>query len=247
MIALLSKDELHHLKQRLLDEKHELEAKSHNDEQKVSFPYDSVGDLSAYDNHPGDQGTELFERGKDIALNSLEHEHLLDINEALQAITDGSYGQCKVCKTPIPKERLEALPSAVTCTEHSKEQTVSQHRPIEEDLLSPPSGQFENEESAAYDGEDAYQDVERYGNSDTPSDMEFPPLTYDDVYTQSEDEDYVEDYEGFAAADIEGKASKVYPNKAHEAYEEALDEEGVMTVFGDLKPYEEEPYTEENH
>lgn len=64
MIALLSKDELHHLKQRLLDEKKELEAKSHDDEQKVSFPYDSIGELSAYDNHPGDQGTELFERGK---------------------------------------------------------------------------------------------------------------------------------------------------------------------------------------
>ena len=30
-------------------------------------------------------------------------------------------------------------------------------------------------------------------------------------------------------------------------FEEALDEEGVMTVFGDLKPYEEEPYTKKNH
>lgn len=62
---------------------------------------------------------------------------MLDINEALQAIADGSYGLCKVCKAPIPKERLEALPTAVTCTEHSKEQTVSQNRPIEEDLVSP--------------------------------------------------------------------------------------------------------------
>ncbi|BBP91783.1 hypothetical protein BsIDN1_54010 [Bacillus safensis] len=41
-----------------------LKPKSHDDEQKVSFPYDSIGELSAYDNHPGDQGTELFERGK---------------------------------------------------------------------------------------------------------------------------------------------------------------------------------------
>ncbi|MFS0654448.1 TraR/DksA C4-type zinc finger protein [Bacillus sp. 179-C3.3 HS] len=243
---MLSKDELHQLKQRLLNEKQELEAKSHDDEQKVSFPYDSVGDLSAYDNHPGDQGTELFERGKDIALNQLTHEHVSDINEALQAIEDGTYGFCKVCKAPIPKERLEALPTAVTCMAHSKEQTVSQSRPIEEDILNPPSGKFENEDQAAYDGEDAYQDVERYGNSDTPSDMEYPPLTYDDVYTQSDDEKDVEAYEGFAAADITGKASKIYPNKAHEEYEDALDEDGVMAVFGDLKPYEKEPYTKEN-
>lgn len=32
-------------------------------------PYDSVGELSSYDNHPADTGTELFEREKDIALN----------------------------------------------------------------------------------------------------------------------------------------------------------------------------------
>ncbi|MGE6628750.1 TraR/DksA C4-type zinc finger protein [Bacillus sp. NPDC077027] len=245
---MISKEEIDHLKQRLLKEKQEIETKNQHgehDEHKKSFPYDSFGELSAYDNHPGDQGTELFERGKDIALEDLEREHKSDIDEALTAIDQGIYGICKVCGLPIDEERLKALPTAITCTEHSKEQSVSQTRPIEEKWLSPPSGQFESEESAAYDGEDAYQDLERYGNSETPSDMEFPPLTYDDVYTQSEDEDYVEDYEGFAASDLYGKEMQVFPTKAHEAYEDALDEEGIMTVFGDLKPYEKDPYIEE--
>ena len=30
---------------------------------------EAVGELSMYDNHPGDMGTELFEREKDMALN----------------------------------------------------------------------------------------------------------------------------------------------------------------------------------
>ncbi|MDI4707131.1 hypothetical protein MKZ48_21445, partial [Pseudoalteromonas shioyasakiensis] len=44
---------------------------------------ESVGDLSNYDNHPADQGTELFERGKDLALNEHTEKELQDINEAL--------------------------------------------------------------------------------------------------------------------------------------------------------------------
>lgn len=30
----------------------------------VTHPFNSTGDLSAYDNHPGDEGTELYEREK---------------------------------------------------------------------------------------------------------------------------------------------------------------------------------------
>src|SRR5699024_9392544 len=69
---------------------------------------DSVGELSSYDNHPGDMGTELYERGKDIALNEhVEHE-LEAINKALHAIEEGTYGICRVCSGDIPYDRLKA-------------------------------------------------------------------------------------------------------------------------------------------
>ena len=39
-----------------------------------------------------------------------------DIKLALQRIHEGTYGKCSRCGQTIPKERLEALPYATTCT-----------------------------------------------------------------------------------------------------------------------------------
>src|SRR5690625_7732844 len=47
---------------------------------------DTTGELSSYDNHPADMGTELFERGKDVALNEHAEKELEEINSALHAI-----------------------------------------------------------------------------------------------------------------------------------------------------------------
>lgn len=56
---------------------------------------------------------------------------------------------------------------------------------------------------------------------------------------------YVEDYENYAATDITGKEVTVYPTKEHKKYEDPLDEESIMTSFGDLPAYEKDPYTED--
>ncbi|PNB53385.1 hypothetical protein C1X64_33695, partial [Pseudomonas sp. GW456-E7] len=86
-----------------------------------------------------------------------------------------------------------------------------------------------------YDSEDSYQDVEKYGNSQTPQDMENPPLSYDDMTMNAEENiGNTESYENFIATDITGKEITVYQSRAHERYEEELDEEGIMTTFGDL-------------
>lgn len=216
----------------------------------VTFPFNSTGDLSSYDNHPGDEGTELYEREKDLALYEHEREHLHDIEHALSLIEKGTYGRCEVCGKEIPYERLSVLPTATTCSEHSSTVSVSKDRPIEEEVLTPPYGRFEQDErneNVAYDAEDAYQDVERYGDSDTPQDMEFPPQSYSQTYMEYEERlGNVEDYENFVATDITGKEITVYPTIEHEQYEELLDEEGIMTSFGDLPPAEKEPYTEDD-
>src|SRR5690625_463671 len=70
---------------------------------------DTTGELSSYDNHPADMGTELFERGKDIALNEHAEKELEEINSALHALDEGTYGICTICGTDIPFERLEAV------------------------------------------------------------------------------------------------------------------------------------------
>lgn len=142
--------------------------------------HESMGELSSYDNHPADDATELYEREKDNAL--LEHYklQLSNINRALEAMENGTYGKCEVCGKEIPSERLEALPNTTYCIEHSPDQNVSHDRPIEEGVLMPPFGKFdmdEKDENVAFDAEDSWQTVAEWGTSDTPSDLAFPKTT----------------------------------------------------------------------
>lgn len=76
---------------------------------------DSIGELSMYDNHPGDIGSEVFEREKDFTLRDAVKTHLAEIDTALRNIKDGVYGTCTSCGKHIPEERLEAIPEAILC------------------------------------------------------------------------------------------------------------------------------------
>src|SRR4051812_3731843 len=72
------------------------------------------GDLTHYDQHPADQGSELFEREKDLAiLEGLEGD-LAEIEAALQRLDEGTYGVDEITGDPIDPARLDALPTART-------------------------------------------------------------------------------------------------------------------------------------
>lgn len=162
---------------------------------------DAVGELSSYDNHPGDMGTELYERGKDIALNEHMEKELEEINESLHAINEGTYGICRVCSLDIPFERLQAVPTADTCVEHSEDnQTFSRTHPVEEEVFSPNINPDEvtPETQVGYDAEDAWQEVSKYGTSETSSDFYGDRDSYNDMYPNSdEDIGTVEDVEKY--------------------------------------------------
>ena len=143
---------------------------------------DSVGELSVYDNHPGDLGDELFERSKDIALRDNAHVLLERTEAALDRIAADTFGICLTCGQYIPLARLEAMPSAALCVscQQKADDNEGSSRPLEEDVLQPPfhrtfldTASFD---SVGFDGEDALQAVLKYGSSDTPQDI---PGTYD--------------------------------------------------------------------
>src|SRR3954447_20996688 len=78
--------------------------------------------------------------------------------------------------------------------------------------------------------------------------LQSPPLSYNEMNIEHEENiGYVEDFENFVGDDIEGKNITVYPNNQHEKYEDSLDEEGIMTEFGDLPAYEHDPYVEDQY
>ena len=113
-----------------------------------------------------------------------------------------------------------------------------------------PYGKFNfddsQDEGLTFDAEDAWQEVASWGTSETPQDFVEQIEHYNDVNMEPDENlGYVEEYENFAAVDMYGQSVTVYPNKQHEKYEELLDEEGLMTIFGDLPGYEKDPYTED--
>ena len=74
----LTDEQLKSLYVQLLEEKVALEKHfASNDQFGLANSFsDSIGELSMYDNHPGDIGSEIFERAKDISLNEHAETHL---------------------------------------------------------------------------------------------------------------------------------------------------------------------------
>ena len=81
---------------------------------------EDVSELSDYDQHPADMGTETFEREKDLSILEQLEAELSELHAALERIDAGTYGVDEVTGAPIDPARLEALPAARTNvdTEH---------------------------------------------------------------------------------------------------------------------------------
>ncbi|NLL43204.1 MAG: transcriptional regulator [Firmicutes bacterium] len=130
---------------------------------------EGIGELSAYDNHPGDLGSEMYERSKDLGLLENIRQQIAEIEEAQRALKEGTYGFCRSCGRSIAEMRLLALPRTLLCMQcqREKEGQSLEGRPVEEELLFPPFGRTftDEEDSVIFDGEDSWEAVARYGTS----------------------------------------------------------------------------------
>lgn len=208
VFLMLTEKQLSRMKKRLESRELELiqQLKDHFG-LKYEFSQEVSGELSNYDNHPGDLGTELFERSKDLALNEHAEKELEHINKSLHAIEEGTYGICATCGADIPYERLLAVPTADQCMEHASSQTFTRERPVEEEVMAPTlrPDEDQNDESVGYDREDSWQDVGRYGSSDGPSDLYDAQDNYNEMYPNSDENTTgPEDIESFVSADEHG-------------------------------------------
>ncbi len=190
-------------RQRLEKEKEELQRRiTYMEEGAMEAPVrDSISELSMYDNHPADIGSETFERSKDLALRDQAEIQLSKIEDALSRINKGIYGICEECGAEIPVERMEAMPSTTLCKrcKEAEEQLLDRHpRPVEEDIISPPFGGFMHDDSQfelgdaedeiMFDGEDTWQAVARWGTSETPQDISVHGITdFDHMYIDADE------------------------------------------------------------
>lgn len=138
----------------------------------------SSGELSNYDNHPADQGTELFYLEMNNALKVHGEGIMTDIKDALGRLDRGVYGVCVQCGGEIPPERLEVHPYAKMCLgcqedyENSSERQ-NNDRPNEELVIDAPFGRkyLNKQEDDEYEGMDQLYDLMKFGSSDSPQDL----------------------------------------------------------------------------
>ncbi len=73
------------------------------------------GDSSSMPIHMAELGSENFEQEFTLSLMETEEDTLAKIDEALERISNGTYGICVECGGVIPKTRLNAIPYTPVC------------------------------------------------------------------------------------------------------------------------------------
>lgn len=116
---MLTNDEKRYFKNKLIEEKNRIEdiIGLMNKNETIGEDAQNFSELSLYDNHTGDIGSEVTETSKSIALKNNEDRILAKVNNAIANIDNGSYGICKSCGREINKERLQFIPYAEYCVE----------------------------------------------------------------------------------------------------------------------------------
>lgn len=101
----MNKQKTDYFREMLLDQRTRALDSLHDDRDDVPDQPDGVVDP--------EEASELeLEKSTALDMAGRESELVEEIDDALQRIEDGTYGECERCGKPIAEERLEALPSA---------------------------------------------------------------------------------------------------------------------------------------
>ena len=64
-----------------------------------------------------DGGAMAFEFEKELSVDRNTRNILAQVHQAILAVEDGTYGDCRVCNRPIPVARLRVLPHTSLCVQ----------------------------------------------------------------------------------------------------------------------------------
>ena len=110
------KKDLEAFKQRLLDERGELQAQlTELEESSFSTPQSDMSGEVSFDEEYADSGTFTFERERDLSIENNVRDLMGKIDKALGRISEGTFGICERCGKPIERARMKALPYANLC------------------------------------------------------------------------------------------------------------------------------------
>ena len=79
-----------------------------------------ISDSSRFPTYMADLGTDNYERELTLGLMESQRKLVVEIDEALNRIENGTYGICEGSGKPIPKARLAAIPWTRYCVEYAQ-------------------------------------------------------------------------------------------------------------------------------
>ncbi|MGE5329907.1 MAG: TraR/DksA C4-type zinc finger protein [Deltaproteobacteria bacterium] len=170
----------------------------------------SSTELSSYDNHPAELGTEVFNLGMNLNLKANETNQIKEIERALNKIDKGVFGQCEICKNEISTERLQVRPYVRLCIncendQNNEKENIKKARPVEEQVIGSPFGKkyLNKQEDDEHEGLDYLNDLMKYGSASSPQDMG-GYKDYKEFYTNEVDEQgSVDKMDKFSNSDYE--------------------------------------------
>ena len=119
----MNKEELHKLKEQLLEEKKLIEEQL----KPISVENPAIaGDREPVMPNYGDDYDDSINESTDLDRNFALHQELETrlehLKDTLSKIDQGTYGECSDCATPIAFDRLKAIPTATLCMNCAQKQ-----------------------------------------------------------------------------------------------------------------------------
>lgn len=122
---------------KLLTRKQEIEEALANSREYLMTPFsESIDELSLYDQHPGDNASEMYEREKTAGMAELLEIELEKTNQAIEQYQNNRYGICETCGQPIEPRRLERLVNTTLCARCAQHLAPELIHPAEQDIMS---------------------------------------------------------------------------------------------------------------
>ena len=101
----MNKQKLDYFRNLLLEQRQEAMDNLRADQADAIEDYDNVKDI-------GDDAKSDLNKSTAFELGGREQHLIEEIDDALQRIDDGTYGECERCGKPIDEKRLMAMPTA---------------------------------------------------------------------------------------------------------------------------------------
>lgn len=178
---------IEYFKDRLLEEREKVIKSIESIQKRENETKEQLSsELSSYNNHPADTGTEIYMMKQDKGFKRQSEDILEAIDQSLLDMEKEKYGYCDNCNKKIDEKRLDLIPYAKTCLGCSNEEDIYEGQLEYETKGDERLGYIRDTSSElGYDREDVYKDVMQ--DNIVPNDPSFS--TGDNIGLIDEDND----------------------------------------------------------